>query len=56
MPMKMPRSRCRVAAACDLCEMRIKPGMWMGLDFTSKTWCHIGCLIRKINATKAAAE
>ena len=47
---KMSKTKCRMAQDCSLCPQRIKVGTWMGLDFTSNEWVHLGCLVRKIQA------
>lgn len=55
MTARMPRSTCRLAADCPLCDRRIKPGAKMGKDFTSNEWVHLGCLIRKVNSRPSRA-
>lgn len=45
----MPRTRCRVAQDCALCPVRIKPGSWIGKDFRTQLWCHVGCLVREMH-------
>lgn len=52
----MPKSRCKTPQACVLCPQRIKAGMWMGKDFDTREWVHVGCLVRKVNARKMASS
>lgn len=46
---RLPRTKAKVADVCSMCPSRIKPGQWIGLHFDTKSWVHIGCLIRKMH-------
>jgi hypothetical protein len=56
MSRKTPTARCRRAQDCLLCPERIKPGMWMKLEYASGEWVHAGCLVRKVVAGKRAEQ
>ena len=49
----MPRSTCKVAHDCPLCPHRVRPGQRIALDFDSREWTHLGCLIRKMHERPA---
>lgn len=45
----IPRTRARTTEPCRLCDYKIKQGQRVGMDFRTKEWSHLGCVIRLIN-------